>query len=88
MLYNSKTITFMVIMAGIEAMAVEDQEVQNRSYPNSFRGLFQTRGWELVEEIDQIRKGIGVDRGALIKVWLHERLQQEKAAGGKQRSKQ
>jgi len=43
---------------------------------------------ELVEGIDQIRKGIGVDRGALIKVWLHERLQQEKAAGGKQRSKQ
>ena len=26
---------------------------------------------------------IGVDRGALIKVWLHERLQQEKAAEGK-----
>jgi len=35
---------------------------------------------ELVKEIDRIRKNIGVDRGALIKVWLHERLQQEKAA--------
>ena len=33
----------------------------------------------LVEEIDQIRQSIGVDRGALIKVWLHERVQQEKA---------
>ena len=32
----------------------------------------------LVEEIDQIRQSIGVDRGALIKVWLHERVQQEK----------
>jgi hypothetical protein len=32
----------------------------------------------LVEEIDQIRQLIGVDRGALIKVWLHERVQQEK----------
>ena len=38
---------------------------------------------ELVKEIDRIRENIGVDRGALIKVWLHERLQQEKAAEGK-----
>ena len=34
---------------------------------------------ELVREIDQIRSNIGVDRGALIKVWLHERVQKEKA---------
>lgn len=34
---------------------------------------------ELIKEIDRIREGIGVDRGALIKVWLHERVQQEKA---------
>ncbi len=34
---------------------------------------------ELVNEIDRIRKSIGVDRGALIKVWLHERVQQENA---------
>ncbi len=32
----------------------------------------------LVKEIDEIRKQIGVDRGALIKVWLHERVKQEK----------
>jgi biotin operon repressor len=32
----------------------------------------------LVEEIDQIRESIGVDRGALIKVWIHERVQHEK----------
>ena len=38
---------------------------------------------ELIKEIDLIRKSIGVDRGALIKVWLHERLQQEKAAADK-----
>ena len=31
-------------------------------------------------DIDRIREGIGVDRGALIKVWLHERVKQEKAA--------
>ena len=35
---------------------------------------------ELIKEIDRIRKSIGVDRGALIKVWLHERVQQEKVA--------
>jgi hypothetical protein len=35
---------------------------------------------ELVQDIDQIRQNIGVDRAALIKVWLHERVKQEKAA--------
>jgi len=35
----------------------------------------------LVNEIDDIRKEIGVDRGALIKIWLHERVKKEKAAG-------
>jgi hypothetical protein len=33
----------------------------------------------LVKELDDIRQKIGVDRGALIKVWLHERVMQEKA---------
>lgn len=33
----------------------------------------------LVNELDEIRHKIGVDRGALIKVWLHERVSQEKA---------
>jgi len=32
----------------------------------------------LVNELDEIRQKIGVDRGALIKVWLHERVMQEK----------
>jgi len=35
---------------------------------------------KLVKEIDAIRSTIGVDRSALIKVWLHERVQQEKAS--------
>ena len=34
----------------------------------------------LVKEIDEIRKQIGVDRGALIKVWLHEKVKQEKTS--------
>ena len=33
----------------------------------------------LVQDIDRIRKSIGVDRAALIKIWLHERVQQEKS---------
>jgi hypothetical protein len=36
----------------------------------------------LVKDIDEIRKRIGVDRGALIKVWLHEKVKEEKGAGG------
>jgi hypothetical protein len=32
----------------------------------------------LVNDLDEIRQKIGVDRGALIKVWLHERVMQEK----------
>ncbi len=31
----------------------------------------------LVDAIDGIRLQIGVDRGALIKVWLHERVKEE-----------
>ncbi|MCA9372075.1 TldD/PmbA family protein [Candidatus Woesebacteria bacterium] len=37
--------------AGIEASAVSGGEFQNRSYPNSFRGQNQTRGFELVREL-------------------------------------
>ena len=36
----------------------------------------------LVKDIDEIRKRIGVDRGALIKVWLHEKVKQEKSTAG------
>jgi hypothetical protein len=32
----------------------------------------------LVQEIDDIRMRIGVDRGALVKIWLYERVKQEK----------
>lgn len=33
----------------------------------------------LIQDIDQIRGSIGVDRSALIKIWLHERIQKEKS---------
>ncbi len=35
--------------AGISATAIEGSEVQVRSYPNSFRGNFATRGYEWIE---------------------------------------
>jgi TldD protein len=38
--------------AGIEAMAVSDGDVQQRSYPGSFRGHFASAGYELVEEME------------------------------------
>lgn len=37
--------------AGIAATAVEGGEVQVRSYPNSFRGNFATRGYEWIETL-------------------------------------
>jgi hypothetical protein len=37
----------------------------------------------LVKEIDAIREAIGVDRGALIKVWLYDKVRQEKADKGR-----
>jgi TldD protein len=37
--------------AGISATVIEDGDIQVRSYPNSFRGNFSTRGYESVEEL-------------------------------------
>lgn len=37
--------------AGIAATAIEDGEVQVRSYPNSFRGNFATRGYEWIDSL-------------------------------------
>jgi len=36
-----------------------------------------------VKEIDGIGDTIGVDRGALIKIWVYERVKQEKALTAK-----
>ena len=38
--------------AGIEATCVENGEVQQRSYPGSFRGHFAAAGWENIESMD------------------------------------
>jgi TldD protein len=38
--------------AGIEAVAIGDGEIQQRSYPASFRGHFEAGGYEIVEAMD------------------------------------
>ena len=40
--------------AGIRALAVGDREVQQRSYPNSFRGHFACKGYEHIREMDLV----------------------------------
>ena len=37
---------------GITAKSVEGDEVQQRSYPNSYRGNFATRGYDFIEELN------------------------------------
>lgn len=39
---------------GIEASAAGNNDFQNRSYPNSFRGQNQTKGYELVRELNLV----------------------------------
>ncbi|QQS43353.1 TldD/PmbA family protein [Candidatus Roizmanbacteria bacterium] len=51
--------------AGIEASAVDGTEFQNRSYPNSFRGQNQTRGFELVRDLDLVENAPRVGQEAV-----------------------
>ncbi|MBC7321434.1 TldD/PmbA family protein [bacterium] len=37
---------------GISAYGIREGDVQRRSYPNSFGGQYETRGYELIEEIN------------------------------------
>jgi TldD protein len=40
--------------AGIRAIAIGEREIQQRSYPNSFRGHFACKGFEHIREMDLI----------------------------------
>ncbi|MSO20718.1 MAG: TldD/PmbA family protein [Acidobacteria bacterium] len=44
--------TRVITGVGIEAHCYADGDIQSRSYPNSFRGQYQLRGYELVGEMD------------------------------------
>ena len=37
--------------AGFSALCYKDDEIQKRSYPNSFGGQYQLKGYELVDEL-------------------------------------
>jgi TldD protein len=39
---------------GFVATAFANNDIQKRSYPNSFGGQYQTRGYELIEELDLV----------------------------------
>jgi TldD protein len=49
-IYQSK----MQTGAGFVATSFAKNEIQKRSYPNSFGGQYQTRGYELIEELDLV----------------------------------
>jgi TldD protein len=49
--------TFTQTGAGIQAVAVGDGDLQQRSWPNSYRGQFQAGGWEVVEAADLVGNG-------------------------------
>ncbi len=40
---------------GMAAHSFGDNEIQKRSFPNSFGGQYQLKGWELIEELDLLR---------------------------------
>ena len=46
--------TIVHVGAGIEATSVNDGEVQQRSYPGSFRGHFEAGGYEIIERMDLV----------------------------------
>jgi TldD protein len=50
---------------GIEAVAIDGNEFQRRTYPNPFGGDFQAEGWEFIERLDLARKGLQVRDEAL-----------------------
>ena len=49
---------------GVAAYAVGGGEVQRRSYPNSFRGQFETGGWERVLRLDLVHGAAAAGREA------------------------
>jgi TldD protein len=50
---------------GIEAVAIEGDEFQRRTYPNPFGGDFQAEGWEFIERLDMPKKALEVRDEAL-----------------------
>jgi TldD protein len=53
--------------AGLSALSYKDGEIQKRSYPNSFGGQYQLKGYELIDELQLIENAgpIGEEAVAL-----------------------
>jgi TldD protein len=58
--------------AGYAAISFSDNEIQKRSYPNSFGGQYQSKGYELVEELNLVENARRVGEEA---VALHKAAQ-------------
>ncbi|MTI94287.1 MAG: TldD/PmbA family protein [Firmicutes bacterium] len=58
------TQTLFMSGGGIEATAANQQDVQKRSFPNSFRGDYGTAGYEYVEELGLVENAARVAREA------------------------
>jgi len=50
---------------GIEAVAIQGDEFQRRTYPNPFGGDFQAAGWEFIEALQLAEKGLQIRDEAL-----------------------
>jgi TldD protein len=50
---------------GMEAVAIDGDEFQRRTYPNPFGGDFQAAGWEFIEGLQLPQKGLQVRDEAL-----------------------
>ena len=57
--------TVLQVGGGVSAWAIGNGEVQNRSYPNSFRGQFVTGGWEAVLGLDLVGHALGTAQEAV-----------------------
>jgi len=51
--------------AGCSALSYKDGEIQKRSYPNSFGGQYQLKGYELIDELDLIANASSIGEEAV-----------------------
>jgi len=58
--------------AGFEALSFRGEEIQKRSYPNSFGGQHQLKGYELIQELEMLQHAPRVAEEA---VALHSAMQ-------------
>ena len=58
--------------AGFEALSFRGEEIQKRSYPNSFGGQHQLKGYELIQELEMLQNAPRVAEEA---VALHSAMQ-------------